>query len=336
MRFPLLQSECISGTDAENRLLDLIDLSDLVAGSVSVKDAFRSAASRVCKFIGCDGARLYLWDRERDRLNSAADWGTVEQGSTGPDELTARCLLSKRIETIEQANSSASIPLTRGEEIIGVLKLFFNEPSKSIGPLASGLALVQDLVSPVIVNSLIYERSIARAHMDSVTELPNERAFHTALENTLAKARSVGGALSIVVIDIKDFATINETFGHVVGDMALRWVGQTVRHSLRDMDLIARTYCDEFLAVLPTASEQETLAIISRIEDAVAEADMPAELMGTQKIRLNFGWAVFSLDGDSPLSLIERARVRKDLSKMDPSTRNVLIFRPSQVQDRAV
>ena len=330
MTFSVPDQLSVPASMSNSTLLDLRDIGDLLARSISVKDVFRSISSRVCQLVNCDGARLFLLDHDRKGLIESADWWNIYKLSGKPDEQSERCYSLKKIlvDHWDYEGSeifSAAIPLTRGSEVIGVLQLFFAEPPP-LDELVPQLEVIGDAVSPVVLASMIYERNSERATTDAITELPNQRGFNNALEKMIAEAHGDGRPFSILVIDIKDFAIINKSLGHHIGDSVLRRVARIARINLRDMDLIARSEADEFLVILPTASESETHTIISRIHEGVAGEDLPEGLDRIQKVELNFGWAVFSSDGDTVSNLLTRARLRKDKTKDRSATQNVLIF----------
>ena len=88
--------------------------------------------------------------------------------------------------------------------------------------------------------------------------MPNERSFYLVLENQIAQTQrnSRERPLTVLAIDIINFDEINRRFGHSAGDRILYYAAGTIKNQLRRMDFSARTTGDEFLAALPTASEE--------------------------------------------------------------------------------
>jgi len=125
--------------------------------------------------------------------------------------------------------------------------------------------------------------------------------------------------LAILTIDIKNFAEINEQYGHATGDRVLEYAAEMLKNQLRQMDFLARSVNDEFLAVLPTASDEITKEIIERVEKAFVSK--PFEVLENEKIylQLNFGAASFGKDGETLEQLLELAILRKQQSKSTES-----------------
>ncbi len=323
-----------SGSASERFHLELSDLNELMAGSLSVRDVFRSVSSRVSEIANCSSTRLWLLDENRTHLRPAGRWerepaDESQEDLQSTEEPANRCFDGKRIlfdsRRAGATPKGAAIPLFRGAEVIGVMQLFFNHAGWLPDRIALQLEEIGTLVSPVIVASMISERSRAHALTDTVTQLPNERAFYSFLEDHIAASQGIGAyrPFSVLAIDIKNFQGINKTAGHSSGDAMLRQVGQVARENLREMDFFARSHNDEFLAVLPTASEDVTLEIIARIEQAVEECALQSAI---PRIGLNIGWAAFGRDGDTGAALLARARLRKTISKELPDSRKFLLF----------
>jgi diguanylate cyclase (GGDEF)-like protein len=268
-------------------------------------------------------------DRERTHLVAASIWGKVTDDLTNADELSHRCSSTKRIVLGASGQSGSSlalvaIPLTRVRETFGVLQLFFNNSESAGVHPSDAFEIVGDLASPIFLRSLIYERNLAKANLDPLTNLANVRAFQSACEKIIADANRDGRTFSIVVFDIDNFKELNLTRGHISGDDVLRAIAKIAHNGLREMDLIARAGDDEFLLLLPSASEEDTAKIITRINSGIREeaSSMPA----LRNIELKFGSAIYGVDSDEASALLTRARLKKNLSKKQSATRNVSIF----------
>jgi diguanylate cyclase (GGDEF)-like protein len=89
------------------------------------------------------------------------------------------------------------------------------------------------------------------ARQDPLTGLLNRRALMEALEGELARALRYGGELSLVLLDVDHFKSINDRFGHSAGDEVLRRLGDVLGHSVRCVDAVGRYGGEEFMLVLP-------------------------------------------------------------------------------------
>ena len=119
----------------------------------------------------------------------------------------------------------------------------------------------------------------ALAVTDPLTNLPNHRALVAALDAAAARARRTGEPCALLFLDIDHFKSVNDTYGHPVGDAVLREFAGCVRTSLREEDTLGRWGGEEFLALLPGTELAEALQVAERVRAAVtgclASAGLP-------------------------------------------------------------
>jgi diguanylate cyclase (GGDEF)-like protein len=111
------------------------------------------------------------------------------------------------------------------------------------------------------------------AMTDELTRLPNRRHFLAAAEEQLQHARSAHTPFALIAFDIDYFKRINDTWGHAAGDLVLQRVAHACRAALRPGDQIGRTGGEEFMVVLPNASEHDAVAVAERLRVAVESID---------------------------------------------------------------
>ncbi|MEO8572545.1 MAG: GGDEF domain-containing protein, partial [Pyrinomonadaceae bacterium] len=197
--------------------------------------------------------------------------------------------------------------------------LYKDEPLVVISELDSMLEAIGARVAPLFLTSLSFERSISNALTDSLTNLPNERAFFMVLENQLAESQRFRSErpLTVVSIDIKNFGDVNQNFGFAAGDRMLAFVSENLAGLLRKMDFLSRSTNDEFLILLPTASEKFAGEILQRIKDHFSAKAFAVSETDEVKVWLNVGQATFWQDGETSEQLLQHARVRKQQSKAE-------------------
>lgn len=110
------------------------------------------------------------------------------------------------------------------------------------------------------------------ATLDGLTQLRNRRAFEERLEDETRRWRQRGSDVSLVLLDIDQFKSFNDTFGHPKGDEVLRAVGRLIRRSLRASDFAARYGGEEFAIILPNTDRTGSLLVAEQLRRAIEEA----------------------------------------------------------------
>jgi diguanylate cyclase len=146
-----------------------------------------------------------------------------------------------------------------------------------------------------------------RANTDTLTGLPNRRAFDEFLRASQISAMETGEPLSVLLIDIDRFKQFNDNFGHGVGDQVLRLMANALRERVREQDLPARYGGEELIAILPGAELAVCEAVAERIRRSVAECRISRRSTGKPLpgITVSIGVAQFR-PGESTAQLIER------------------------------
>ncbi len=110
-----------------------------------------------------------------------------------------------------------------------------------------------------------------QATHDPLTGMLNRGAILDHLERELARARREGGQLSLILVDLDNFKTINDTHGHLAGDAVLVEATRRMRTCIRPYDLLGRYGGEEFLIVLPGSDSSIALSQAARIREAVGD-----------------------------------------------------------------
>lgn len=175
----------------------------------------------------------------------------------------------------------------------------------SIGVLTAIVRADRDRLREVndrLAGALEAERSVART--DSLTGLPNSRAFYEKLDRVIAISGSTAEAVCIGLIDIDNFKRVNDIYGHAAGDDLLKRIADEVRGAVRSDDFAARLGGDEFVILFREFDPAAAEAVGGRIVDRVTA--ISGEFPGTD-LGASIGIAVFTGTPESRDAIIFRA-----------------------------
>jgi two-component system cell cycle response regulator len=171
------------------------------------------------------------------------------------------------------------------------------------------LLLVATLLSASIVDRT--ERLRVLSTHDSLTGLYNRAYFDERLYEELLRARRYGRPLSVGIVDIDRFKQVNDQYGHLSGDAALRAFADHLRDSVRRTDIVARYGGEEFGLILPETTGEDAQAKLERMREQAESRTIPLPKLG-RVLNLTFSAGVASLpaDGERAEELVTRADAR--------------------------
>ncbi len=155
--------------------------------------------------------------------------------------------------------------------------------------------------------------------IDHLTNIYNKRFINGFLLKEIERSRRLNKQFSIVICDMDDFKRINDTFGHLSGDMVIKAFSYMLSESIRNLDVVGRYGGDEFVIILPETSSEEAYGIIDRLRRKIEAMEIQITNNGKVRITASFGIASFPEDGMSSDDLIiasdERLYKAKNLGK---------------------
>jgi len=151
-------------------------------------------------------------------------------------------------------------------------------------------------------NARRYTEARTLADFDALTSLHNRRYFHETLAREVARAHRYGRPLSLIVLDLDDFKTVNDRVGHLAGDAVLAEAAERLLTVVRTADIPCRVGGDEFGIVLPESTGRDAELLADRIAQAIGERP----ITGAGTLCLSAGVAELRA-GDRPTELFERA-----------------------------
>ncbi len=156
-------------------------------------------------------------------------------------------------------------------------------------------------------NALTHEKIQRIAVLDSLTGVFNRRFGVERLNEEYARASRQNTPLSVIMADIDHFKSINDRYGHLVGDRAIKTVVQVIKSLLREGDVLVRYGGEEFLVLLPGASMEDAMEIGERIRLKVAETPLK---VGDSVVNITISQGVAGIpdvEVDTPMELVQYA-----------------------------
>jgi diguanylate cyclase (GGDEF)-like protein len=148
---------------------------------------------------------------------------------------------------------------------------------------------------------MMHGQLVAQSRIDTKTGLLNASTWEREAEQEIIRATRAGTPLAVALADIDHFKMVNDTYGHLVGDKALRAVTDGLRSQLRSYDLAGRFGGEEFAILLPHARETDALNVAERLRAHIAAMLIPVddldETLGCVRLTISIG--VASLDGNT-------------------------------------
>lgn len=252
--------------------------------------------------VPLDGIERYL----RHALDGAADSGALELFRT--DLLRSLRSIDARIARLGEAGVSQAEVRRIHDEVV-----------------ASGLAALQHLAEIEV------ELTAQQAWLDPLTGLPGRRALQQRLQTEHARVRRHGEVCGIALIDLDRFKPVNDNYGHQVGDRYLAAFADALRSHLRPYDAAFRYGGDEFVLCLPQATQDQAVAVMARLREAMRAAPL-LQVQGTP-LYAEFSCGVAALDAAKTVAQsVGEADARLYLAKAQlPATaRDALFARGTQ------
>lgn len=199
------------------------------------------------------------------------------------------------------------IPLVSRGRVIGVAELAA-APGRSFGP--EDVGLLTTLMEPAAIaldNSLLFRKLEERTVTDDLTHLYNARFMETYLRRETKRAVRYGHPVALLFLDLDGFKQVNDCHGHMAGSRTLVEVGELLRSTVRDIDVVARWGGDEFGVVLPETNAAGALISAERIRALIEERVYLQGFGLACRISVSIGVASCPEHGHTPEALLAAA-----------------------------
>jgi two-component system cell cycle response regulator len=157
-----------------------------------------------------------------------------------------------------------------------------------------------------LANARLYAGMKRMATLDGLTGLVNHRRFHELLEAALERAGRLGHAVSVVFVDADHFKTINDSFGHPVGDEVLRRIADALRDEARRTDVVGRYGGEEFVLLLEATNAEGAVELAERARRRIEALQIGGDF-GRLRVTVSLGVCTFPDLAEDRASLLSRA-----------------------------
>jgi diguanylate cyclase (GGDEF)-like protein/putative nucleotidyltransferase with HDIG domain len=323
---------------AHREIYALYEIAQAMGTSLGVADTMALISAKLSNLVPFSCAALFLYDENsetlRCRFATGVDAEIIQQitvhtgeGLTGWVARNRRALVNARPSADLEAAGLADLhtnlqsalvcPLLFSERFIGTLSVYHVEAGYYRDDHRRLLDRVSEQAAAVINNSMLFEQTQEDSLTDPLTGLPNTRFLFMHLTRELARAERLKQEVALLVMDLDNFKSINDSHGHHVGDRALCEVARVLRTAIRPYDICVRYAGDEFIVVLSGCNTEEAESKRAELQHNIDEVFFEARPGKRVELGISVGGAVFPQDGESYEALLATAdsRMYQDKSR---------------------
>jgi len=306
-----------------NGLTRLSDLGSLLLSCDTSNEAYVVLGRAVRDMYGQLSGAVYLYGASRNVVELVTSWGDLAVAKSFPPTdcwalrrgrahhvSVSGAEIACRHTPHGEQSSAMCVPLLAQGEALGVLHLV-DAPElgdRSFTPLAQRLAVAAAEACALALASIRLREKLADQSLrDSLTGLYNRRYAEETLDREIARAKRESTPLSVVMIDLDHFKNFNDEFGHDAGDVALREAATLFAESVRTSDVVSRVGGEEFLLLLPGASQEDALRKIDKMRQRLKTLEVFHRGHRLPKLMFSAGVAGFPSDGNVADALLRAA-----------------------------
>lgn len=275
---------------AHQEIYTLYEIAQTMGTSLSVSDTMTVVSSKLAAIIPWSGCALFVQEPGVNDVHCRFAAGVdvtqlfdarigVGDGLSGWVAEQRRTLVNANpkiefeaagIATGIALHSAIVCPLQLPDRFIGALALFHTETDRYTDDHRRLLVRVAEQTAAVVSNAIVFEQTQEESLTDPLTGLANRRSMMMRMATEISRSERLRSELAVIVLDVDGFKTINDTYGHPVGDQVLRDISRALLDSLRPYDTCIRFAGDEFVVLLancpPDMAELKRLELQQRIE----------------------------------------------------------------------
>src|SRR5271169_2110281 len=309
-------------TEEQRRAKHLAFLNNISKMAISSEDAAQMMADivrEIQKNFLYDHIGIGIMDYATKDIEIKAEAGTTSQtlgrriavGSgvlgkvarTGVSALVQNAGPGQLAGVLPESRAVLCLPISYGETLLGVLNVESRDENAFAPQDILILNTLADLLATALHNSFVFQKLQQQSITDGLTGIKTRRFFWEALSSEWKRASRSGRPFSVVLIDLDKFKEVNDSLGHLEGDLVLARVGRLLEQKCRQSNVVARYGGDEFIILMPETGIEQAQALAERLRLWLATDPMLEE----HHITGSFGVASFPVHGFSMEDLIRIA-----------------------------
>ncbi|MGA8067702.1 MAG: diguanylate cyclase, partial [Terriglobales bacterium] len=222
---------------------------------------------------------------------------------TGVSALVQNAGAGQLAGVLPESRAVLCLPISYGESLLGVLNVESRDENAFAPQDVLILNTLADLLATALHNSFVFQKLQQQSITDGLTGIKTRRFFWEALSSEWRRASRSGRPFSVVLIDLDKFKEVNDSLGHLEGDLVLARVGRLLEQKCRQSNVVARYGGDEFIILMPETGIEQAQVLAERLRLWLATDPMLEE----HQITGSFGVASFPVHGFSMEELIRVA-----------------------------
>jgi diguanylate cyclase (GGDEF)-like protein len=309
-------------TEEQRRGRHLAFLNNISKMAISSEDAEQMMADivrEIQKNFRYDHIGIGIMDYATKDIEIKAEAGTTSQtlgrriavGSgvlgkvarTGVSALVQNAGPGQLAGVLPESRAVLCLPISYGESLLGVLNVESRDENAFAPQDVLILNTLADLLATALHNSFVFQKLQQQSITDGLTGIKTRRFFWEALSSEWKRALRSGRPFSVVLIDLDKFKEVNDSLGHLEGDLLLARVGRLLEQKCRQSNVVARYGGDEFVILMPETGIEQAQVLAERLRLWLATDPMLEE----HHITGSFGVASFPVHGFSIEDLIRVA-----------------------------
>src|SRR6202030_917176 len=212
---------------------------------------------------------------------------------------------------LPESRAVLCLPISYGETLLGVLNIESRDENAFAPQDVLILNTLADLLATALHNSFVFRKLQQQSITDGLTGIKTRRFFWEALSSEWKRGSRSGRPFSVVLVDLDKFKEVNDSLGHLEGDLVLARVGRLLEQKCRQSNVVARYGGDEFVILMPETGVEQAQILSERLRLWLATDPMLSE----HHITGSFGVASFPLHGFSAEDIIRVADTGMYVSK---------------------